>query len=92
MAFLKAESTNAQIREKTMAATSLVEFIAVANDHGFDFYPADMVRFLASSILSLTDTELAFCSRSPQWWRLWNQIHAFKEEGFQTLSPNRSVV
>ena len=47
-----------------MASTNVEELVAVANQHGFKFTPADMVRHQAQTILSFSDAELELYSGS----------------------------
>jgi predicted ribosomally synthesized peptide with nif11-like leader len=75
-AFLVETGTNASMRTENMAARNVEELVAVANRHGFAFTPADMVRHQAQTILSFSDAELDFYTKSAPWWQLCLEAYA----------------
>jgi len=75
-AFLVETGTNASMRTENMAARNVEELVAVANRHGFDFTPADMVRHQAQTILSFSDAELDLYTKSAPWWQLCLEAYA----------------
>jgi hypothetical protein len=64
------------MRTENMAARNVEELVAVANRHGFAFTPADMVRHQAQTILSFSDAELDFYTKSAPWWQLCLEAYA----------------
>ncbi len=75
-AFLVETGKNASMRTENMAARNVEELVAVANRHGFAFTPADMVRHQAQTILSFSDAELDFYTKSAPWWQLCLEAYA----------------
>lgn len=68
VAFLVETGTNASMRAQNMESTNVEELVTVANRHGFQFTPADMIRHQAQTILSFSDQELELYSKSGPWW------------------------
>ncbi len=76
IAFLVETGKNEAMRNQNMAATNVAELVAVANRHGFDFTPADMIRHQARTILSFSDVELELYTQSGPWWMLCLEAYA----------------
>ncbi len=74
--FLVETGNNESMRNQNMASTNVEELVAVANQHGFKFTPADMVRHQAQTILSFSDAELELYSGSAPWWQLCLEAYA----------------
>lgn len=75
-AFLAETGTNEELRNANMATTNVEELAAVANDHGFAFSAADMIRHQAQTVLTFTDEELELYTRSGPWWQLCLEAYA----------------
>jgi predicted ribosomally synthesized peptide with nif11-like leader len=76
MAFLVETGTNEAMRNQNMATTNVEELVSVANQHGFEFTAADMVRHQAQTILSFSDAELELYTQSTSWWQLCLEAYA----------------